>query len=91
MSQRFVLPSLCFVWFVFSSANVIAQSVAEKSDASIQPTEMFSTDSRRWSRVEEAVVLNDFSKTEPASALVTGKREKGKWKAIPFATADWKG
>lgn len=55
------------------------------------PTERFPTDSRCWTRAAEAVVLTDFSKAEPASALTTGKREKGKWKLIPFATAEWKG
>lgn len=28
---------------------------------------------------------------EPASALITGKRQKGKWKMVPFATAAMKG
>ncbi|MEK6257873.1 MAG: hypothetical protein AABP62_04555 [Planctomycetota bacterium] len=53
--------------------------------------EYFSTDSRRWSRVDEAVMLTDFSKAEPATALVTGKREKGKWKLIPWASAESQG
>ena len=53
--------------------------------------DLFPTDSRRWSRASDAVVLTDFAKAEPATALITGKREKGKWKAVPFATAEWKG
>lgn len=53
--------------------------------------DLFPTDSRRWSRAGDAVVLTDFAKAEPATALITGKREKGKWKIIPFATAEWKG
>lgn len=53
--------------------------------------EYFPDDSRRFSQVSKAVVLSDFSKVEPSSALITGKREKGKWKLIPFATADMKG
>lgn len=48
-------------------------------------------DSRRWEQVLKAVVLTDFSKAEPAAALITGKRQKGKWKLIPFSTAEWKG
>ncbi len=59
--------------------------------AAKQPPEYFANDSRRWSQVSKAVVLTDFSKAEPATALITGKREKGKWKLIPFATAEWKG
>jgi hypothetical protein len=53
--------------------------------------EYFPDDSRRLSQVSKAIVLTDFSKAEPASALITGKREKGKWKLIPFATASMKG
>ena len=54
-------------------------------------TDLFSTDSRRWSRVGEAVMLTDFSQAEPAAALVTGKREKGKWKLIPWTSAESQG
>lgn len=36
-------------------------------------------------------MLTDLSKVEPASALITGKREKGKWKMIPFTTAELTG
>src|SRR6187402_2811477 len=53
--------------------------------------EYFPDDSRRLSQVSKAVVFTDFSKAEPASALITGKREKGKWKLIPFTTAEMKG
>lgn len=56
-----------------------------------QSAELFPTDSRGWARAAEALVLTDFSKAEPASALTTGRRQKGKWKLIPFATADWQG
>lgn len=67
-------------------------ALAATSFAQEKPApELFSTDSRLCSRVADAVILTDLSKVEPASALVTGKREKGKWKEIPFATVDLKG
>ncbi len=66
-----------------------AEPAAESTNGA--PPEMFLTDSRRWSRADDAVVLTDFSKAEPASALTTGKREKGKWKLVPTATAQWTG
>lgn len=53
--------------------------------------EQFQTDSRRLSQIKSAVVLADWSKAEPSTALITGKRQKGKWKKIPFATADMNG
>ncbi|MCB1063114.1 MAG: hypothetical protein KDN20_09360, partial [Verrucomicrobiae bacterium] len=53
--------------------------------------EFFPLDSRSWSRTDEAVVLTDLSLAEPADALITGKRQKGKWKMIPFSTADLEG
>ena len=48
-------------------------------------------DSRGLSQVEKAVVLTDLAKVEPAAALIAGKRQKGKWKRIPFTTAEMKG
>ncbi|MES2595677.1 MAG: hypothetical protein V4662_10100 [Verrucomicrobiota bacterium] len=53
--------------------------------------EYFSTDSRKLSQAGKAVVVTDLSKMEPATALITGKRQKGKWKMIPFTTAEMKG
>lgn len=53
--------------------------------------DLFRHDSRRWSRAGEAVVHTDLAKVEPASALVSGRREKGKWKTLPFATAELEG
>lgn len=48
-------------------------------------------DSRALSQNARAVVLTDLSKMQPAAALITGKRQKGKWKMIPFTTAELKG
>ena len=53
--------------------------------------EMLLNDSRLWSQSGSAIVLKDFSKVEPASAITNGRREKAKWKVIPFATADFEG
>jgi hypothetical protein len=70
---------------VFHAAGYAAEAAAPRSP------DLFPNDSRRWSLASGAEVLTDFSKAEPATALITAKREKGKWKLIPFATADWKG
>lgn len=53
--------------------------------------EYLQNDSRRLSQAAQAVVLTDLSQMQPADALITGKRQKGKWKMIPFTTADLKG
>lgn len=53
--------------------------------------EFLQNDSRKLSQADQALVLTDLSKAEPSSALITGKRQKGKWKMIPFATAEMKG
>ena len=68
------------LWF----AAVTSLSCAE-------PSEFFPADSRLWKDAGKAVVLSDFSTVEPASALTKGPREKGKWKLIPFATAELQG
>jgi hypothetical protein len=91
MNHYIVLRFLSFVVLISGAAYVMAQVDGKRVDAALEPSEIFPTDSRRWSRVGDAVMLTDFSKAEPASALITGKREKGKWKLIPFATADFQG
>ena len=53
--------------------------------------EYFPLDSRTWSRQAEATIITDLSKVEPSTALIAGKREKGKWKMLPFTTADHQG
>ena len=53
--------------------------------------EHFKDDSRRLSQHDKATVITDLSTLQPQDALITGKRRKGKWKQIPFETADWKG
>ena len=58
--------------------------------AASQP-ELLPNDSRRWSQNGQAIVLTDFSRAEPANVLTRGRREKGKWKLLPFATADMQG
>ncbi|MBL9213895.1 MAG: hypothetical protein JNG83_00315 [Opitutaceae bacterium] len=51
----------------------------------------FPDDARQWSGYERSVLVTDLGRAEPAAALVTGRREKGKWKVIPFATAGFSG
>lgn len=58
---------------------------------SIRADNLHRHDSRRWERSSEAVLHTDLAKVEPASAVITGKRQKGKWKAIPFSTAEFSG
>lgn len=70
------------------AAHLVPCSAQEKAAPA---ADYFPDDSRRLSQVSKAGVYTDFSKAEPASALITGKREKGKWKLIPFTTADMKG
>ena len=79
VSSMLACPRL-LLWF----AAVTSLSCAE-------PSEFFPADSRLWKDAGKAVVLSDFSTVEPASALTKGPREKGKWKLIPFATAELQG
>ena len=65
-------------------ANAVEQAGAES-------LAYLATDSRLWSQSHEAIILADFSKALPADALTTGHRQKGKWKVLPFSTAELKG
>lgn len=51
----------------------------------------FPDDARQWRGYGQSVLLTDLSRAEPAAALVTGKRQKGKWKVLPLETAEFKG
>jgi len=81
MRRRFILAGLGFIHLAVRAAEPAAPAAPD----------YFLNDSRRWSQSAKAVALTDLSQVEPASALITGKREKGKWKLIPFTTADMRG
>ncbi|HUT91860.1 MAG TPA: hypothetical protein VMY37_20365 [Thermoguttaceae bacterium] len=87
----FFKPTSVVVMFATLSVGLCtaAEPIVKAPDAA--PAELFPTDSRRWSQSRAAVILSDFSKAGPATALTKGRREKGKWKVIPFATADSQG
>ncbi|MBL9117208.1 MAG: hypothetical protein JNJ83_19535 [Verrucomicrobiaceae bacterium] len=57
----------------------------------LEAEEYFRNDSRSFSQAAQALVLTDLSQVQPKEALITGKRLKGKWKMIPFETAQMKG
>ena len=70
---------------------IFALSLLSLTKVVAVPPDLLLNDSRRLSQASKAVVLTDFTKAEPATALITGKRQKGKWKMIPFTTAEMKG
>jgi hypothetical protein len=74
---------------LFIGLGFAAEPIVEAPNA--HPVELLPTDSRRWSQSESAVILSDLSKAEPAAALTKGRREKGRWKVLPYATADSQG
>jgi len=78
---------------LFRSRQIIvalAVALAHFTSAA-EPPELLPDDSRRWSQAGVAVVMADLSAVAPAAALTKGKREKGKWKVVPFATANSEG
>lgn len=75
-------------WF---PASAFATDAKEHKPVAPTSVEMMPTDARRWSQHGKAVMLTDLSQVTPGTALTKGMREKGKWKVIPFATAEMKG
>ena len=51
----------------------------------------FPDDPRQWSQFDRSLFVTDLSQVQEAGALVTGQREKGKWKVIPYAVGKLKG
>ena len=67
-------------------------AIEPEEKASVEPLEeLLPNDSRRWSQHASAIILTDFSKAIPVTALTTVHREKEKWKLLPFETAEFKG
>ena len=76
--------TLC-VFAILSTAFLIGAHAATPTP------QTFPTDSRNWSRQNEAILITDLSQVTPAEAVIKGTRKKGKWKTVPYATADFKG
>lgn len=85
------LVALMMIAMLFTGRGAAAEPAAAVKEPDPTRAELLPTDSRRWRRSREAVILSDLSKVEPATALTKGRREKGRWKVIPFATADSQG
>ena len=51
----------------------------------------FPDDPRQWSQFDRSVFVTDLSHVEEENVLVTGQREKGKWKVIPYEVGKLKG
>lgn len=88
MKRTSLLVALASVALI---APCAAQEKPKPKAAPAAKPEYFPNDSRRLSQAAMAVVHTEMSKVEPATALITGKREKGKWKLIPFTTAELQG
>ncbi len=57
---------------------------------SINP-EWLPDDPRQWSQYNRSLVLTDLAQVLERDALVTGQREKGKWKVLPYEIGKVKG
>ena len=51
----------------------------------------FPDDPRQWSQFDRSLFVTDLSQVQESGALVTGQREKGKWKVIPYEVGKLKG
>lgn len=51
----------------------------------------FPDDPRQWSQYDRSVFVTDLAQVKEPDALVTGRREKGKWKVLPYEAGDLKG
>ena len=80
-----IIVNLTFHAVVLGGIGRAAEAVTKP------PADLFPTDARRWLQNPSAIMMTDLSQAEPASALIKGLRQKGKWKALPYATAEWEG
>jgi len=71
--------------------DATAEATSDQTACSHEFSRLDPLDSRRWSRVGDAILLTDLSLVRPTSALVRDKRRKKKWKVIPYATQSFAG
>jgi hypothetical protein len=92
---RSITTGLCFGLFTLALAGA---APAEKATAEqnfgfkrkINPA-WFPEDPRQWSQYDRSVFVTDLTQVEERGVLVTGQREKGKWKVLPYEAGDLKG
>lgn len=83
----------CLVALVLTGAGH-AGKAAGKTDFGFKRTinpEWFPDDPRQWSQYKRSLLIADWAQVEERDALVTGRREKGKWKVLPYEIGTMKG
>ncbi len=75
---------------VLASGFIPASAVPAADRAGAEPEGSFAPPFRRWHRESEAKRITDLSVATPRDALAP-RRQKGKWKVIPYATAAFSG
>jgi hypothetical protein len=81
------LPIRVVPLFLLIGGIAIRSLIAAPPDQSVS----FANHSKHWSRQNDAMILTDLSLAQPTDAMTNGKRAKGKWKVIPYETANLKG
>lgn len=89
----------CFLLIMKSSrpfelcAAVVAAVCLSHAEAAPAHS-LHQTDARRWvnhAKALASLTVTDLTTATPATAFTKGKRERGKWKAMPFATEKLEG
>ena len=80
-----------FAWIAAPvSPPLAAASPAFGYERPINPR-WFPDDARQWRGYGRSILLTDLGKAEPADALVTGQRRRGKWKIVPYEAGEFRG
>lgn len=87
------MQKLCAILLLLTLASVTEAATGEVDFGFARQFDprWFPDDARQWSGYDESVLMTDLRQVEPAMALTTGRRQKGKWKVIPFATVNFQG
>lgn len=93
--MRFLSVSfgLCFTALLLSGAESSEPKPKELNYGFKRPINpgWFPDDPRQWSQYAKSIFVTDLSRVQEANALVTGQREKGKWKVLPYEVGKLKG
>jgi hypothetical protein len=83
----------CFATLLMTGAELPKTKPQEENYGFKRPINpaWFPDDPRQWSQYERSLFVTDLSQVQETGVLVTGQREKGKWKVIPYEVGKLKG
>lgn len=89
-SSNRIVSGLALFALVLAGTVAAAETGSFGFKRKINP-EWFPDDPRQWSQYARSLVITDLAQVKEQDGLTTGRREKGKWKVLPYEIGKVKG